>query len=268
MGPIPPWVAELREARRGKTLGGEILFLEAVDSTNRRAREEALRGAPEGTAVLADSQSAGRGRLGRSWSSPPGANAYFSLVLRPPLPLEQVPQMTLVAGVCCARAIRRAARLEARLKWPNDIFVGGKKTGGILAEMEGGRSPRQFVILGIGINVNWEASGVPPDLRETATSLRLEAGREFDRGALIGEILAELERDYARFREEGFSETMREEWTRLALGIGERATLISPGHSLPGEIRGLDRDGALLFRDTEGNTRRVSSGEVSLRFKK
>jgi BirA family transcriptional regulator, biotin operon repressor / biotin---[acetyl-CoA-carboxylase] ligase len=266
MSPIPLWVADLQKSRRGKILGRKILFLESTDSTNRRAREEARRGAPEGTAVIAESQSGGKGRLGRSWISPPGVNAYFSLVMRPPLPPERVPPMTLMAGVSCAWAIGRVTGLDVRLKWPNDIFIGGKKAAGILAEMEGGNSPRQFVILGIGINVNWEGEGMPADLRETATSLRIEAGKEFDRAGLVGETLAELEKDYVLFREGGFSERMREEWTRFALGIGKRAMLTFPGHQLFGEIRGLDRDGALLFADLEGNTRRFTAGEVSLRF--
>lgn len=266
MSPIPFWVADLREKRRGKILGGKILFWPATDSTNRRAREEARRGSPEGMAVIAESQSGGKGRLGRSWSSPAGVNVYLSLVLRPPLPPERIPQLTLLAGVSCARAIGRQTGLDVRLKWPNDIFIGGKKAAGILAEMEGGNSLCQFVILGIGINVNWKTEEMPTDLRDIATSLRAEAGREFDRATLVGETLAELEKDYALFRETGFSERMREEWTRLALGIGNRATLTFQDHQLFGEIRGIDRDGALLFTDSEGNTRRFAAGEVSLRF--
>jgi BirA family biotin operon repressor/biotin-[acetyl-CoA-carboxylase] ligase len=266
MAPVPTWITDLRKRRREKLLGGEILFLDSMPSTNRRAREEALRGVPEGTAVIADSQTRGRGRMGRPWSSPPGVNLYLSIVLRPPLPPERVPQITLLAGVSCARAVRRVTGLDARLKWPNDIFIRGRKTAGILAEMEGGQPRVNFVILGVGINVNWEAEKMPADLRETATSLRTEGGREFDRAALAGEALAELEKDYALFREEGFSEMMREEWSRLSLGIGERATLAFPGHEVVGEIRGLDRDGALLFTDAEGNTRRFTAGDVSLRF--
>jgi BirA family transcriptional regulator, biotin operon repressor / biotin---[acetyl-CoA-carboxylase] ligase len=266
MSPIPAWVLNLQENRRGKILGREILYLESTDSTNRRAREEALAGAPEGSVVIADAQRQGRGRRGRSWSSPAGVNLYFSVVLRPPLPPDQVPRMTLLAGVSCARAIRRVTGLEAGLKWPNDIFIRGKKTAGILAEMEGGNARTEFVILGIGINVNWETGEMPADLRETATSFRAEAGREFDRSALADEVLSDLQKDYLLFREEGFAESLREEWGRLALGIGKRATLTFPGETFSGEIRGLDRDGALLVVDPEGNLRRFTAGDVSLRF--
>ncbi len=266
MGPNPAWVTDLQKSRRENLLGREILYLESTPSTNRRAREEALRGAPEGLAVIADFQSQGRGRMGRAWVSPAGVNLYLSIVLRPPLPPERVPQMTLLAGVSCARAIRRVTGLDARLKWPNDIFIQGKKVAGILAEMEGETACLRFVILGIGINVNWDPARMPADLRETATSLRAEAGKEFDRAALAREALAELEKDYGLFREAGFSEGMREDWNRLALGIGKRATLTFPGQKISGEIRGLDSDGALLFIDPEGNTRRFMAGDVSLRF--
>lgn len=266
MSLIPTWAMDLQKARREKLLGREILYLESTDSTNRRAREEALQGAPEGLVVIADSQSQGRGRMGRSWSSPAGVNLYLSILLRPPLPPDRVPQITLLAGVSCARAIRRATGLDARLKWPNDIFISGKKAAGILAEMEGENSRRRFVILGVGINVNWEAESLPADLRETATSLRAEAGREFDRGALLHGTLEELEEDYALFRQEGFSEKMREEWNRLSLANGKRATLTFLDHEVSGEIQGLDTDGALLFIDLEGTPRRFMAGDVSLRF--
>jgi BirA family biotin operon repressor/biotin-[acetyl-CoA-carboxylase] ligase len=266
MGLIPTWVMDLQKKRREKILGREILYLESTASTNRRAREEARRGAPEGLAVIADFQSQGRGRMGRAWSSPAGVNLYLSILLRPPLPPERVPPITLLAGVACARAIKRATGLDARLKWPNDIFISGKKAAGILAEMEGENSLRRFVILGVGINVNWEAESLPAELRETATSLRAEAGREFDRAALAHETLEELEADYVLFRQEGFSEKMQEEWNRLSLVNGKRATLTFLDHKISGEIQGLDPDGALVFIDPEGNTRRFMAGDVSLRI--
>ena len=266
MNLIPPWAIHLKKSRREKLLGKEVLYLDSLDSTNRRAREEALRGAPEGLVVIADSQSQGRGRMARSWSSPAGVNLYLSILLRPPLPPDRAPQLTLLAGVSCARAIRRITGLEARLKWPNDIFICGKKAAGILAEMEGEISRLHCVILGIGINVNWEAQNIPAELRETATSLRAEAGREIDRDTLADETLEDLERDYALFREEGFSEKNREEWNRLSLVNGKRVTLTFLDHKISGKIKELDRDGALLFVDQEGNTRRIMAGDVSLRI--
>jgi BirA family biotin operon repressor/biotin-[acetyl-CoA-carboxylase] ligase len=266
MGLVPTWVIDLQKSRRARLLGKEILYLESVDSTNRRAREEALQGGAEGLTVIADSQSQGKGRMGRSWSSPAGINLYFSILLRPPLPPDRAPQLTLLTGVSSARAIRRVTGLEARLKWPNDIFISGKKAAGILAEMEGESSCLHFVILGIGINVNWVPESMPAELRETATSLRAEAGKEFDRGTLAHEMLEDLERDYALFRQEGFSEKMREEWNRLSLVNGKRATLTFLDHKISGEIKELDRDGALLFVDQEGITRRFVAGDISLRI--
>jgi BirA family biotin operon repressor/biotin-[acetyl-CoA-carboxylase] ligase len=266
MSPLPTWAGDLQKKRRERILGREILYLESTDSTNRRAREEARQGAPEGLAVIADFQSQGKGRMGRAWISPAGVNVYLSILLRPPLPPERVPQITLMAGVSCARAIRRVTGLDARLKWPNDIFISGKKAAGLLAEMEGENSLRRFVILGIGINVNGNAESLPAELRETATSLRAEAGREFDRAALVQETLEELEADYALFRQEGFSEKTRAEWNRLSLMNGKRATLIFLDHQISGEIQGLDTDGALLFIDPEGNPRRFMAGDISLRI--
>lgn len=266
MNPIPTWAEHLQKSRLDKLLGKEVLYFDTLDSTNRRAREEALRGAPEGLVVMAESQSQGRGRMGRLWSSPAGGNLYLSILLRPPLPPDRVPQLTLLAGVSGARAIRRITGLEARLKWPNDIFISGKKTAGILAEMEGEVSRLHFVILGIGVNVNWDPDRMPRELRETATSLQAEAGREFARDTIALGILEDLERDYDLFRREGFSERMRAEWNRLSLVNGKRVTLTFLDQKIDGEVRELDRDGALLFVDQEGKARRFMAGDVSLRF--
>jgi len=266
MNAISAWAAYFREKRRDKLLGRKVLCFDTLDSTNRRAREEALRGAEEGLVVIADSQTRGRGRMGRSWSSPAGVNLYFSILMRPPLPPERVPQLTLLAGVSSARAVRRITGLEARLKWPNDIFISGRKAAGILAEMEGEVSRVQFVILGIGVNANWDRDRMPEELRETATSLRAEAGREFDRNTLANEILDDLEKDYDLFRQQGFSKKNREEWNRLSLVNGKQVTLTFLDHKISGEIKELDEDGALLFVDEEGRPRRFMAGDVSLRF--
>ncbi len=262
----PNWIKELEKARRGKGIGREIIYLAETVSTNREAWDRALQGAGEGLVVLADSQSQGRGRMGRSWSSPPGKNLYFSIVLRPALSPQQTPQITLLAGISCAQALIRVAGMDARIKWPNDIFIRGKKTCGILAEMEGGPSRAHFVVLGIGVNVNWAAEDMPSELRETATSLLAETGREFDRAAIAATILDELERGYALFLREGFSPRMREEWNRLSWVNGKRGTLSFGEQRISGQILGLDTDGALLLIDPEGKTRRFLAGDVSLRI--
>ena len=262
----PNWITELEKARRGKGIGREIIYLAETVSTNREAWDRALQGAGEGLVVLADSQSQVKGRMVRSWSSPPGKNLYFSIVLRPDLSPQHTPQITLLAGISCAQALIRVAGVDARIKWPNDIFIRGKKTCGILAEMEGEPSRTHFVVLGIGINVNWAAEDMPLELRETATSLLAEARREFDRAAIAAAILDGLERNYVLFLREGFSPRMREEWNRLSWVNGKRGTLSFGEQKISGQILGLDTDGALLLIDPDGKTLRFLAGDVSLRI--
>jgi BirA family biotin operon repressor/biotin-[acetyl-CoA-carboxylase] ligase len=259
------WIDELRALRKDCLIGGEILFFPDIDSTNRRARELARQGAGEGTVVMADSQSRGRGRLGRSWESPAGLNVYSSFILRPPVPASDAPQITLLAGVAAARAVAAASGLDAQIKWPNDIFVNGKKTAGILAEMEAGGPGTQFIILGIGVNVNWRGEDIPPGLRATATSLLVESGREIPRARVAEGLFRELEEEYLRFLREGFSPGLREEWNRLSWINGKTVAAIGPDGEARGRALGLDTDGALLLVDEEGRTRRFIAGDVSLR---
>jgi BirA family biotin operon repressor/biotin-[acetyl-CoA-carboxylase] ligase len=265
MNPIPKWVRDLQDSRQGGILGREVVYFEATDSTNRQARETALRGGKEGLVVIADFQSRGKGRMGRPWSSPPGANLCFSTILRPSIPPHRAPQLTLLAGISCAQALIKATGLDVRIKWPNDIFLNGKKIAGILAEMEGNPSELLFVILGIGVNVNWAGEDIPGPLREIATSLQAEAGHEFERASIASGVLAELEKNYAFFLTEGFSENMREEWNRLSGALEKRATVSFLDKKISGKILGLDKDGALLLLDEEGKTQRFIVGDVSLR---
>ncbi len=260
------WIKELQNLRRGKRMGGEIHFFPSLASTNREAQEQARRGAGEGAAILADSQSRGKGRLGRLWESPPGVNLYFSLVLRPDIPPAKAPQLTLMAGIAVCRALSKVSTLEARLKWPNDVLVRGRKVAGILAEMESESGRIRFVILGVGINVNWRGEDMPPSVRDTATSLRSEAGEEISRASVAGEIFDELEDWYADFLKEGFSSRMREEWNRLSWVNGKRVTVTLPDGIVSGDALGLDRNGALLLMDEQGKTHHLVVGDVSLRL--
>jgi BirA family transcriptional regulator, biotin operon repressor / biotin---[acetyl-CoA-carboxylase] ligase len=260
------WVEELRQRRKDCLIGREILFQPEVDSTNRRAREQCLRGAKEGTVILADSQSAGKGRLGRQWQSPAGANLYASIILRPSISPATAPQIPLVAGVAGANALARDTGLDARIKWPNDIFVHGKKVAGILSEMEAESNRIRFIILGVGVNVNWPKEEIPPDLRPVATSLRAEAGREFSRAEVAAEIFEDLEREYGLFLKEGFSPRLREEWSRLSWVNRKWVTLTMMEKKFEGQVLGLDTDGALLLRDREGKIQRFIAGDVSLRL--
>jgi BirA family biotin operon repressor/biotin-[acetyl-CoA-carboxylase] ligase len=259
------WVEELRQSRKGKLIGREILFFPEVDSTNTKAREHSLKGAGEGVVILAESQSKGKGRLGRQWQSPPGVNLYASVILRPSISPAVAQQITLLAGVAGANALARATGLDARIKWPNDIFVHGKKVAGILSEMEAEGLQTRFIVLGVGVNVNWEKEDVPREIRENATSLRAEAGCEFSRAKVAAEIFEELEREYALFLEEGFSSRLREEWNQLSWVNQKWATITMMEKIFEGQVLGLDTDGALLLMDREGRIQRFIAGDVSLR---
>ena len=258
------WIEELQSLRKSKLIGREIYYFPEIDSTNRRARDQAQKGAREGTVVLADFQSQGKGRLGRSWESPAGLNLYASIVLRPSVPPSAATQITLLAGVAAANALTRASDLDTRIKWPNDIFLHGKKVAGILSEMEAESSRTRFVILGLGVNVNWRREDIPLDLCGIATSLLAEGGKEIPRTLIAAEIFEELEQGYSLFLQEGFSSRLRDEWNRLSWINGKEATLTMPDKKISGQALGLDTDGALLLLDKEGRTHRFIAGDISL----
>jgi BirA family transcriptional regulator, biotin operon repressor / biotin---[acetyl-CoA-carboxylase] ligase len=267
MHPEDDWIEKLRRSRKGKGIGREILFSPSIDSTNQGARDQALKGAGEGLVVLADRQSAGKGRRGRTWESPSGVNVYLSVILRPALPPPRAPQIPLFAGVAVARALNGISELPARLKWPNDVLIHGRKVAGILAELEIQGGEIQFIILGVGVNVNWGKEEIPSPLGETATSLMAEGEREIPRELVAAAILEELEKEYLCFLEEGFSPRLREEWNRLSWVNSKWATIEMPERRLEGKVLGLDTDGALLLLDKEEKTHRLIAGEISLRLR-
>lgn len=242
----------------------EIVHRDEIDSTNLLASELARKGAPEGTAVVAEAQTAGRGRLGRSWVSPAGRNLYLSLVLRPALPPAAVPQITLMAAVSVARAIEEAGGSPAGIKWPNDLQLDGRKVAGILTELDAESERVHFVVLGIGVNLNMARGDFPRELRETATSLRLATGEVVDRRRFTGRLLTHLSRDYEIFLGGGFA-ALRGEYQRHHVLAGRRVN-VGGAVALSGVVRGVAPDGALLLETSRG-TERVLAGEVTLRGK-
>jgi BirA family transcriptional regulator, biotin operon repressor / biotin---[acetyl-CoA-carboxylase] ligase len=259
------WVEELRLSRKEKIFGKDIFFLKETDSTNLQARRDAMRGAEEGRIILAESQSQGRGRRGRAWESPPGVNLYFSLLLRPFIPLAKAPQITLLAGVAGANALSKISGLEARIKWPNDIMIHGKKVGGILSEAEAEDSRIRFIILGVGINVNWRKEDWPAELGKTATSLFAETKREISRARVAAQFFEEWESRYCLFQKEGWSPLLCAEWNRLSWVNGKNAVISMLDEKFSGQVLGLDTDGALLLMSPGGKTQRFIAGDVSLR---
>jgi BirA family biotin operon repressor/biotin-[acetyl-CoA-carboxylase] ligase len=204
-------------------------------------------------AVVADTQTGGRGRMGRSWHSPPRENLYVSLRLCPDLRPDQVPPITLLAGAVLAEVLA-AEGAEPRLKWPNDLLLGSKKVAGILTEMASERDRVRHVVVGVGVNVNGTA--FPPELAERATSLRLALGRTFDRDALLDAFLAAFEPAFARFVTDGIADTVAR-W-RAHGHLGVRCQV----DGLHGTALDLDDTGALLVRDDTGRVHRIVSGEV------
>ena len=242
----------------------DIRWLAETDSTQRVARELGRAGVPEGTVVIAEAQTAGRGRLGRTWHSPRGVNLYCSIVLRPPLPPAAVPQVALVAGVAVAAALAEIPGVGPRVKWPNDVLIDGRKVAGILTEMEAEVERVHHVILGIGVNLNAPRAAFPPELRERATSLFLATGRRVDRAAVTGRLLAALEARYGRFLEGGF-EAVRAEWESYSCLTGTDVRVASAEGEMAGRVLGLDADGALMLARPDGTSTRIVAGEVTVR---
>jgi BirA family biotin operon repressor/biotin-[acetyl-CoA-carboxylase] ligase len=228
---------------------GDIIRLASVDSTQRYAAELARQGASDGTVVVADTQTAGKGRRGRVWHDVPGASLLLSIVVRSSLPLARLPTLSLAAGVAVVDALANVG-VDARLKWPNDALVGERKIAGILLERRG-----DVVVLGVGINVT--SAAMPADVAARATSVAAEAGTA-DRDALLAALVAAFGRWRAVLEREGF-EPVRRRWTERAAMLGRRVTV----DGIEGTALGLDEDGALLVATAAGTTR-VVAGDVTL----
>lgn len=254
---------ELTRRLTGKTIGGAVHFFPEVDSTNDAAFRLAMSGADEGTVVVADAQSGGKGRLKRRWQSPPGCNLYTSIVLRPPVKPAAASQITLVAGVALAEFISHYCPGDVNLKWPNDVLIRGKKVCGILTEMKTTGGDIEFIIAGIGVNLNMKRSAFDETLRQTATSLREEMGREISRLNFTVGMYDTLERFYDVFVREGFS-PVRDIWLRYAAGLRKQVRVVFGSEVLEGEMVGLDGDGALLVQDWSMAIKRVIAGDASL----
>ncbi|MCW2277076.1 biotin--[acetyl-CoA-carboxylase] ligase [Heliophilum fasciatum] len=247
-----------------KRLGQNYHFFASLPSTNRTAKELARQGAPEGTLVVAEEQTAGRGRLGRAWVSPRNCGIYLSLVLRPAVPLGMAAQVTLLTSVSYCRAIEQVTGLKPMIKWPNDVLLSGKKICGILTEVHAEMEAVNYLIVGIGMNVNHQGADFPEEVRPVATSLALEAGKTVDSTQLLLAFLACLEADYDRWLSDGFG-SIREQWLARAAGLGRPVQIVAGQRQWQGRLASIDEEGALLVTDTDGATHRVYSGEVSIR---
>lgn len=244
-----------------RTLRGPIYHFETTASTSDTAKTLGVRGVAEGALVVAETQTAGRGRLGRHWVSPPGTGIYASLLLRPPLPPQELPQITLSTAVAMVRALTRAVGVTPGIKWPNDLILKGKKLGGILTEMETESDQIRYLVVGLGLNVN--TPDFPPELADTATSLLLAEGRPFSRVLLLRAWLEEFEALYARFLAHGFPEIL-EEWKQHSVTLGKCVAVRQGLRSIEGLALEVGDDGALLLETALGEVVRVTSGEITL----
>jgi BirA family biotin operon repressor/biotin-[acetyl-CoA-carboxylase] ligase len=244
-------------------MGRRILYREEVTSTQDEAGEAARKGAEEGVVVISERQTKGRGRKGRLWASPPREGVYFSAILRPNLRPNQIIQIPLIAGVAVCKAIRKVTPLEPRIKWPNDIIVGGKKVAGILAEMSCDMDRVDHIVLGIGVNVNTRCSLLPEPTRGIATSLAERCGEYVSRVRLVQSILAEFDALYTVFLASGF-DALREDWKALDSTVGSWVKVSDAEGEIKGKALDIDGEGFLLVRKENGNVKRVISGDVSL----
>ena len=255
--------AELLSCLKTEWAGGRTVYFDATDSTNVQARRLAEAHAPHGTLVVSDRQDGGKGRRGRSWASPSGVGIWMSLILRPEIAPSSASMLTLAAALAVREGIQEETGLSPLIKWPNDLVLNGKKICGILTEMSTELMEIQYVITGIGINVNQRE--FPPEIRDTATSLSLEAGRSFRRSSLIAAILKAFEKDYAAFLKTGDLSLLLEEYNACLVNRGKEVCILDPSGEYRAVAEGIDESGSLLVTLPDGTRREIISGEVSVR---
>jgi BirA family biotin operon repressor/biotin-[acetyl-CoA-carboxylase] ligase len=264
--PIPEDLApeRIRERLTGRVVGRALEVHGVVESTNDLALRAGERGAPEGLCIVADRQAAGRGRRGRSWVSLPGLGLYASILLRPRLPADQAALLTLAAGLAAADAVQAVAGVAARLKWPNDVLLDGRKVVGILTEAATIGGAVSHLVVGIGINVNHGLQDFPPELRAQATSLFLATGTHPDRAALAAHLFDAMERWHDALCRGESGRIVAAARASSAI-LGRPLCVMAGDDTWDGVAVDLDADGALLVRDGSGTIRRLVSEEVSIR---
>jgi BirA family biotin operon repressor/biotin-[acetyl-CoA-carboxylase] ligase len=252
----------LRKALGECMFARNVIVQESLPSTNTLARELGLQGAPEGTLVLSEEQTAGKGRMGKRWHSPKYANLLFSVLLRPRLETQRVFVLTMVFALACAEAVEAVSGVSPTIKWPNDLFASGKKLGGILTEFSAESGGVEQVVLGLGLNVNWSPQPWECE-RYPATSVRAESGRNVSREQLLVKTLMGLE-GYYRTIAAGKVEKVQARWNTRSMLLGKRVAVDTGGEIVRGTAVGIDEMGALMLKDPSGALQRVINGDVSL----
>ncbi|MBB5323376.1 BirA family biotin operon repressor/biotin-[acetyl-CoA-carboxylase] ligase [Anoxybacillus tepidamans] len=253
---------EIRLGLKTEVLGQVIHYEEEVTSTQKIAHQLAQEGAAEGTLVVSELQTAGRGRMDRKWFSPKGTGVWMSLILRPPIPPQKTPQLTLLTAVAIAQAIQEVTGLVPDIKWPNDILINGKKCVGILTELQADPDRVHSVIIGMGLNVNHERDQFPEELRDIATSLAIEKGEKIKRAKLIQEILTKMETLYRQYLQHGFL-PIKLLWEGYAISIGKEITARMLNGTIRGVARGITEEGVLMLEDADGVVHYIHSADIS-----
>lgn len=241
----------------------EIYYYDEVDSTNNVAKKLAEDGAPHGTLVITEMQTAGKGRRGRNWSSPKGSGIWMTFILRPQIGPDRASMLTLVSAMAVQKVIEKETGLKAVIKWPNDIVVNGKKVCGMLTEMSAELEWINYVVVGIGINANTKK--FPEEIADVATSLSIELGRDITRSNLVAGFGAAFEGYYDRFIKNGDMSDLMDEYNKNLANLDNKVKILDPKGEYTGISKGINKEGELLVTDEDGNERIVRSGEVSVR---
>lgn len=253
----------LKQNLAGKFIGHQLHYYEEIGSTNDEAFRFGIQGAPEGTVLVAESQSGGKGRMQRVWHSPAGANIYTSVILRPHFEPAHATQISIAAGVAVAETLGPYCRSKVLLKWPNDVLIDGKKVCGILSQMKMSGNAIDFIVAGIGINVNLNREQFPQDIQSIATSLAMEAGREISREELIISLYENLSKWYRELLQSGFA-PIREKWLCLSPMIGQTVSVLFREEAVSGKATGLGEDGSLILLTDTNKTIQVSAGDATI----
>ncbi|MCI1592422.1 biotin--[acetyl-CoA-carboxylase] ligase [Heyndrickxia oleronia] len=254
---------EIRLGLKTSKLGSMIQYLDTIDSTQKVAHQLAQEGCPEGTIVVAEEQTNGRGRLTRHWHSPKFTGIWMSIVLRPKLPPFKAPQFTLITAVAVVQAIEQLCDLQPEIKWPNDILIKGKKVTGILTELQADSDKIHSIIIGIGINVNQTREDFPEELHSVATSIAIENGGKLSRSILIQQILANLEKYYQIYLDKGFA-PLKLLWESYAISIGKDIIARTVNEVIAGKAIGISDEGVLKIQDKNGVIHDIYSADIEV----
>ncbi len=257
-------ISRVRKELENSVFGSKIVYYEVTDSTNIRAKELASEGAPHGTVIIADEQQAGKGRLNRKWVSPRGDNLMFSVVLRPNGEPDQVFFLTMLLALSVRKVLKNLLNLTALMKWPNDIYVSGKKAGGILTEFSVCRNQVDYVIIGMGLNVNWHP-GRDSAILYPCTSLMQETGVRVERSLILIDALLQFEKYYQEgILGYGSAKTFKEEWNACSYVLGKKVVVSNGLEKVVGKAMEIEASGALIIKNELGHEERILWGDVSV----